>query len=171
MLLGNTVPSVNVNEGFIDEGMKLLRLHIDDLYATLGGQTLGRSSPGRAAGIISYVSGLRSSCEARDLYKGLPTVISAEQLGSELRVIYDGLREDGRHYLAEVREDLRKSLCSENIFAVTETVNRSSLEVVTVIVGAALRLPRDFNSIAVTVAAIVLKAGLRDFCADRTTPA
>lgn len=158
----------SLNDSYIDEGTRLLLLDLEDLYATLGLQLLGRAPPGTAAGIATYLCSLRSSCEAREFYRELTGGISTSQLTSDLRVIYEGLKASGRRYLAEADPDLRRSLCNENIFAAAEAQTRSSLAVVTVIIGAALRLPPDLNPVAITVGAIVLKLGLRNFCANRT---
>ncbi len=160
-----TVQSCSTNEALIDEGARLLSLDLDDLYATLGMQLLGRASPGTAAGIVAYFSGLRSSCEAREFYPALPASVTSGQLTSELRVIYEGLKADGKQYLVDMNEDLRRALCSENVFAASGAPTRSALAVVSVIIGAALRLPRDFDAVAVTVGVIMLKVGLRNFCA------
>ena len=52
-------------EDLTNEAMKLLRMEIDELYATLGGQLLARNLPSRVAGIVSYLSAVRSASEAK----------------------------------------------------------------------------------------------------------
>jgi len=151
-------------ETLVDEGMKLLALEIDDLYAALGAQLLGQNLPGRVAGIVSYLSALRNAFEAIDLYRALPSPLSQVGIGNGLRVINDGLRDDGRRYFRGVSADLRNALCKDDIFDLAETPAPSSVGVVITLVGAALRIPREFDAISVTIAAIILKLGLPNFC-------
>ena len=149
---------------FVDEGMKLLALEIDDLYAALGAQLLGQKLPGKVAGIVSYLSALRNACEATDLYRALPSPLSQVGIGNGLRVINDGLRDDGRRYFSGVSADLRNALCKDDIFDLAKTPAPSSVGVVITLVGAALRIPREFDAISVTISAIILKLGLPNFC-------
>ncbi len=151
-------------ETLVDEGMKLLALEIDDLYAALGAQLLGQNLPGRVAGIVSYLSALRNACEATDLYRALPSPLSQVGIGNGLRVINDGLRDDGRRYFSGVSADLRNALCKDDIFDLAKTPASSSVGVVITLVGAALRIPREFDAISVTISAIILKLGLPIFC-------
>lgn len=151
-------------EVLTDEAIKLLELEIDALYATLGAQLLGQNFPARTASIVSYISALRSAAEAKSLYQALPSLTSMEESGTGLRVIYEELKQDGMRYFSEVTEDLRKAVCKEDIFRLTDTPERSSIEVVVTLVAAALRMPPKFDPIAVTVSAILLKLGLRNFC-------
>jgi hypothetical protein len=156
-------------ETFVDEGMKLLALEIDDLYAALGAQLLGQHLPSRVAGIISYLSSLRNASEATDLYRALPSPLSQVGIGIGLRTINDGLMEDGRRYFTCVAADLRSALCKDDIFHIAETPTRSLVGVVIMLVGAALRIPREFDAISVTISAIILKMGLPNFCGKRET--
>jgi hypothetical protein len=151
-------------ETLVDEGIKLLALEIDDLYAALGAQLLGQNLPGRVAGIVSYLSALRNACEATDLYRALPSPLSQVGIGNGLRVINDGLRDDGRRYFTGVSTDLRNALCKDDIFDLAKTPAHSSVGVVITLVGAALRIPREFDAISVTISAIILKLGLPIFC-------
>jgi hypothetical protein len=148
----------------VEEGMKLLALEVDDLYAALGAQLLGQNLPSRVAGFVSYLSALRNACEATDLYRALPSPFSQIEIGNGLRVINDGLRDDGRRYFTDVSPDLRKALCKGDVFDLAETRTPSSVGVVITLVGAALRIPREFDAISVTISAIILKIGLPNFC-------
>ena len=65
-------------------------------------------------------------------------------------------------------EDLRKALSNEDILSLSEHVNRSTLQIIVVIVGGTLRMPVELEPISVTVSAILLKVGLRNFCTDST---
>ena len=152
---------------FVDEVMKLLALEIDDLYAALGAQLLGQNLPGRVAGIVSYLSALRNACEATDLYRALPSPLSQVGIGNGLRVINEELKDDGKRYFTGVSADLRNALCKDDICNLGQTPTPSLVGIVIMLVGAALRIPREFDAISVTISAIVLKLGLSNFCGKR----
>ena len=147
-----------------EEGIKLLRLEIDELYASLGAQLLGQRFPSRAAGIVSYLAAIRSASSAKFFQESLPVLLAPGELQSGLREIYEELKRDGMNLLDEVEEDLRKALCNDDVLRLTDQVNRSTMQAVIMIVGACLRLPREFEPISATVAAILFKQGLRNFC-------
>jgi hypothetical protein len=147
-----------------DEAMKLLRMDVEDLYATLGGQLLAKELPSRVAGIVSYLSAVRSASEAKSFYEALLPDPNLTDWGGGLGVIYEQMKRDGMGFLQEVRGELRKVLCNEDILRLSDQVNRSTMQIIVIVVRATLGLPRDFDAIAVTVAAILLKMGLRDFC-------
>jgi hypothetical protein len=156
-------------ESLADEGAKLLALEIDDLYIALGAQLLGQSLPAKVAGLVSYLSALRKAYEAMELDHGLPSPFSPVGIGNGLRAINDALREDGKRYFTEVSEELRNALCKNDLRNLAEGRGSSTMVgIMIVIVGAALRIPREFDAISVTVAAIVLKLGLADFCAAKS---
>lgn len=151
-------------EDLTDDAMKLLRLEIDELYATLGGQLLARNPPSRAAGIVSYLSAVRSASEAKSFYEALPLTPALAEWGGGMGVIYEELKRDGMRFLADVREDLKKAICNEDILRLSDQVNRSTMQIVIMIVDAIFRMPREFEPISVTVAVILFKQGLRNFC-------
>jgi len=153
-------------EVLTDDAMKLLELGIDNLYTALGAQLLGQNLPTRAAGLVSYILALRNAAEAKSLYKDLPSLPSATESGTGLRIICEELKQDGMRYLSEVSQGLRKTVCKEDILRLTDNITRSSMEVIILIVGATLRMPREFEPIAVIVSVILLKLGLRNFCSQ-----
>jgi hypothetical protein len=140
-------------EKLSEEAIRLLWMETDDLYAALGGQLLGHSLPTRAAGIVTYLSRVR-----RVSGPGLT------ELGEGLNIIYEELRRDGIRFLTEASGDLGDVLCSEEILRLTDQVTTSSMRIIILLVGSALKLRQQFDPIAATVAAIILKLGLRDFC-------
>ncbi len=150
-------------EVLTDEAMKLLQMDIGELYATLGGQLLGRNAPTRVAGIVSYLSAIRSESLAKNLYEVLPLASAPTDWEYRLGVIYQELKRDGMRHLSEVSEDLKKSLCKEDLLDLCDQVTRTSMQIVIIVVGAALRIPREFDPISATVAAILFKIGLRKF--------
>jgi len=156
-------------EALADEGARLLSLEIDDLYVALGAQLLGQNLPAKVAAIVSYLSALRKAYEAMDLDHALPSPFSQVGISHGLRAINDTLKEDGKNYFIKVSEELRNALCKDEIRNLAETRSASLVGIVIVIVGAALRIPREFDAISVTVSAIVLKLGLKNFCEMRTT--
>lgn len=148
------------------EGMKLVQLDVDQLYATLGGQLLSRNLPTRVAGFIRYLSAVLSASEAKALYHRLPAEPSLTEWGRGLGIIYDELRQDGIDFIDEMRTDLRKSICNEDILRLSSQLNVSTLQIVILVVSATLRMPREFDPIAVTVAVILVKIGLQKFCSE-----
>jgi hypothetical protein len=55
-------------------------------------------------------------------------------------------------------------VCNEDIIALADDINGSSMQILVMIVGAILKMPAQFESISATLAAILCKSGLRDFC-------
>lgn len=151
-------------ETLVSETEKLLRVGIDELYATLGAQLLVFAAPTRAAGITTYLSAVRNASEATFFLGGLAAGPPLTEWAAGLTLIHDELKAQGTRYLSEKREDLRKALCNPDILAWSDEINRSTIQVLITIVGATLRMPREMDSISATTLAIVLKVGLRDFC-------
>ena len=151
-------------ETLVSETTKLLRMRIDELYATLGAQLLVFTKPTSAAGIVSYLSALRNSSEASLLLEGLSVGPSLTEWATGLEYVHEMLESQGKRYLTEKREDLRKSLCNQEILALSDEINSSTIQILMTIIGATLRFPRELDSISATTLAIVLKSGLRNFC-------
>jgi hypothetical protein len=151
-------------EVLTNEGMELLRLELGELYAMLGAQLLGQNLPRRAAGIASYLSAIRSASEAKTFYQALSSENSVREWGRGVGVIYEELKQDGVRHIEEISPVLRKALCNEDILRLSDSATRSAIQIVVLVVGAALRMPREFDPISVTVSAILFKLGLRSFC-------
>jgi hypothetical protein len=75
-------------EVLTEEAMKLLHVGIDELYATLGGQLLWRNLPSRTAGIVTYLSALRSASEATLLFEQVPDGANIPECVTGLNKIY-----------------------------------------------------------------------------------
>lgn len=155
-------------EASTNEAMKLLRMELDALYVTLGSQLLARNLPSRTAEIVSDLCAFRSLSEQKSRYTAQPSQSLLPGWRKRLGRIYDELRQDGKSYVAKMGEDLRKALSNEDILSLSEHVNRSTLQIIVVIVGGTLRMPVELEPISVTVSAILLKVGLRNFCTDST---
>jgi hypothetical protein len=154
------------NEALVSETSKLLRMRIDELYATLGAQLLVFTKPTSAAGIVSYLSAIRNSSEANLLLEGLSAGPSLTEWATGLGFIQETLERQGKRYLTEKREGLRNALCKEEILTLSDEVNYATIQILVTIIGATLRFPRELDSISVTTLAILLKLGLRNFCAS-----
>ena len=151
-------------EVLTDEAMKLLRVGIDELYATLGGQLLSRNLPSRTAGIITYLSAVRSASEATFLFHELPSGLGFSEWAKGFNTIYEELREDGIRFLREAKTDLQKAICNEEMLRLSGEISRSSMQIIILVVGATLRMPREFDPVAVTIANLLVKIGLQNFC-------
>jgi hypothetical protein len=151
-------------ETLVSETDKLLRMGIDELYATLGAQLLVFTPPTRTAGMMSYLSAVRSASEANFFLEGLSAGPPLTEWATGLGLIHEELKTQGKRYLSEKKEDLRKALCNQDILAWSEDVNRSTIQILITIVGATLRMPRELDSLSATTLAIILKLGLRSFC-------
>jgi hypothetical protein len=151
-------------ETLVSETTKLLRMRIDELYATLGAQLLVFTKPTSAAGIVSYLSALRNSSEASLLLEGLSAGLSLTEWATGLEYIHEMLEGQGKRYLTEKREGLRKALCNQEILALSDEINCSTIQILMTIIGGTLRFPPELDSISATTLAIVLKMGLRNFC-------
>jgi hypothetical protein len=151
-------------EELTTEAMRLLPLGVDELHMVLGCQLLAAEKPTRVAGIISYLSASKKARQARNLYATLPSKPEASDWETGLEVVCDELRQDGIRFLGGVKEDLRKGVCNEDIIALADEINNSSMQILVMIVGAILKMPPQFESISATLAALLCKSGLREFC-------
>jgi len=151
-----------------DQAIKLIGMELDELYVTLGSQLLAKDSPSRTAGVVSDLFAFRSMSEQKSRYAVPLSDSPPNGWRKRLGEIYDELRQDGKGYLADIREDLRKALCNDDILSLSDHVNRSTLQIIVVIVSGTLRMPVELEPISVTVSAILVKIGLRNFCVSST---
>jgi hypothetical protein len=151
-------------EELTTEAMQLLPLGVDELYMILGSQLLAAEKPKRVAGIISYLSAARKTRQARNLYETLPAKPDSSDWEEGIEIICNELRQDGVRFLDNIKPDLQKGVCNEDIIALADDVNGSSMQILVMIIGAMLKMPPQFESISATLAAILCKLGLRDFC-------
>lgn len=145
-----------------DEVVKLLRMNLDNLYTTLGGQLLGTALPSTVAGIVSYLAAARSATEAKALHDTLPQFMPPHDWGEGLGVICEELKQDGMRYLSERTQELGQALNNEDLLLLAEQVSPSHIQVILMVVAAVLRLPQALDTISVTITAILLKQGLRN---------
>lgn len=146
------------------EAMKLLTIGIEELYVVLGCQLMVSSRPGRVAGMISYQTALKKMIETQDMDVRVPIATDLTDWGRGFNVMYEELKQDGIRFLDAVRDELRKGLCNEEILAIADEITSSSMQIIILIVAAILRMPPQMESLSATVAVILCKSGLRDFC-------
>ena len=94
--------------------------------------------------------------------------LSLQDLSSGLGSIYEELMREGMRYVSEAADELRKTLNNEDLLRLSEETSPSHAQVILMVVAAALRLPRYLDMISVTVTAILLKQGLRNFCEQKS---
>jgi hypothetical protein len=140
---------------------------MDELYGTLGGQLMGSMRPTQAAGIISFLFTAESASKAKVLLSSLPSVTFSPEWQEGVQVICDEFTREGRNYVKQIRQELCTSLNDNNeeIFQLSEQRDRSSIHAIVMVIAAILKLPRELEPLSATVTAILLKHGLRDFCA------
>ena len=153
-------------EALTEETVKLLRMSLDALYTTLGGQLLGTAAPSRVGGIVSYLAAARFASDATALHGNLPAALSLHDLSNGLGLISEELMREGMRYVAEKTAELREALNNDDLLRLSDETSRSHIQVILMVVAAVLRLPRELDTIAVTVTAVLLKRGLRNFCRE-----
>jgi hypothetical protein len=151
-------------EELTSEAMQLLPQEVDELYMLLGCQLLVSEKPTRVAGIAGYLSAARKARKAKNLYAMLPSKPDAADWEQGLESICNELIQDGMRFLDQVKEELRKGVCNEDIINLADDINESSMQILVMIVGAVLKMPLQFESVSATLAALLCKSGLRDFC-------
>ncbi len=149
-----------------DKVIKLLQIGMHELYGTSGGQLMGTMRPTQATGIVSFFFTAESASKAKALLSSLPSVTVSPEWNEGVQIICDEFTREGRNYIKEIRQELWAALNDHNeqIFQLSEQRDRSSIHAIVMVIAAILRLPRDLETFAATVTAILLKQGLRDFC-------
>jgi len=146
----------------VDSAMKLFSVDTNDLYAVLGMQLLACAKPTRAAGIVTFLSAIRQANQAVNFIDILrPDLI---ERGEWFEVVHEELKRDGVRYLADISGELRKALCNDEILRLSDQLSPSNLHVIIMLVGAALKVSTQFDSICATIAVLILKNGLRNLC-------
>jgi hypothetical protein len=146
------------------EAMQLLPMGLEELYMILGSQLLVSAKPTRVAGIMTYLSAARKAKEAKELYATVPVTPTPADWSAGLESIYNELIRDGIEFIEEVKPELRRGVCNEDIFALSDKVDNSSVQIVVMVIGAVLKMPPQFENISAVLAAILYKVGLREFC-------
>jgi hypothetical protein len=151
-------------EELTTEAMQLLPMGLEELYMILGAQLLVSAKPTRVAGIMTYLSAARKAKEAKELYATVPVTPTASDWSAGLDTIYNELIRDGIQFIDDIKHDLRRGVCNEDIFALSDKMDSSSMQIVVMVIGAVLKMPPQFENISAVLAAILYKLGLREFC-------
>jgi hypothetical protein len=151
-------------EELTTEAMQLLPMGLEELYMILGAQLLISAKPTRVAGIMTYLSAAKKAKEAKELYATLPVTPTPSDWSSGLDTIYNELIRDGMQFIEEVKQSLRRGVCNEDIFVISDKMDSSSMQIVVMVIGAVLKMPPQFENISAVLAAILYKVGLREFC-------
>jgi hypothetical protein len=130
----------------------------------LGAQLLGRADPTRAAGIIALFSAVRHADRAINFIEVLRPGLT--QGSGWLEIIHEELKRDGIRYLSEVSGELRRGLCKEDVVRLSQQVNPENLHTLILLIAALLGISRGFEAISATVAVLLLKFGLAEFCRE-----
>ena len=146
------------------EAMQLLPMGLEELYMILGAQLLVSAKPTRVAGIMTYLSAARKAREAKELYATLPLTPTPADWSAGLESIYNELIRDGIQYIEEVKQELHRGVCNEDIFSLSDKMDSSGMQIVVMIVGAVLKMPPQLENVCAVLAAILYKIGLREFC-------
>jgi len=83
-----------------------------------------------------------------------------------LGVICEELKQGGIRYLSETTPELREALNNEDVLHLSEQPTHAHLQIILMVVASVLRLPRELETVAATVTAILLKRGIRNFCRE-----
>lgn len=164
---------LSIKELSIDElttqAMQLLSIDLPELYAVLGFQLIGYSRPARVAGIISYHTTLQRIVDGQSLYNSLGVGYPMAELSKGIDVMYEELKQDGARFLETVREELQTVLRTPEILELADRATASRIQVMVLMIAGALRMPAQMESLAATIAAIIYKSGLKEFCDEYST--
>jgi hypothetical protein len=151
-------------EELTEEAMALLSRELEDLYVVLGWQVLASSSPTRVAHIMSRLAGGCKAEAGGGFASGSAFELRVSDWEAALDSVSGDLQHEGILFLATVRDDLRTGLCSVEVLSFSDEISRSGMQIIVMIIAAVLKVPVQIESVSATLAAIVSKIGLKDFC-------
>jgi hypothetical protein len=164
---GFSIKDLSIDE-LTTQAMQLLSISLSDLYVVLGFQLIGYSRPARLAAIISYQTSLQKILDRQNPINTLNVASPLGDLSNGLDAVYEELKEEGFQFVQAAREELSKVLGTAESLELAHRVTASSMQVMVVVIAGALRMPPQTESVAATIAAIVCKSGLKDFCQVQT---
>ena len=144
-------------EELTGEALRLMQIGLDNLYVVLGCQRMGSMRPSRIAAWVHYQAALKEILETQ-----------TQSAGSELQgflSVADELRREGIRFLESVSKELREVFDNDDLLRCTDEITPSTMQIIVVMTGAALRMPPQLEAISATVAAILCTLGLKKFCA------
>jgi len=146
------------------QAMQLLSIGLAELHAVLGLQLTGYSRPARIADIIRYHTALQRMLEGQRLNDSLAGGMTEFSRGLDL--VYEELKRDGVSFIEGVRDELCKVLATPEALELADHATASSIQITVLIVSGALRMAPQTESLAATIAAIIWKSGLKNFCRE-----
>jgi hypothetical protein len=163
---GFSIKDLTIDE-LAAQAMQLLTFTLIELYAVLGLQLVAYSQPARLAGVISHHTTLRKTLDG-ELQSGAPdSARPISELSRGLDMAYAELEQEGLRFVTAVKEELCKLLCTQETLELADRTTASSMQVLILLITGALRMSPQTESLAPTIAAIVCKSGLKDFCQIR----
>jgi hypothetical protein len=151
------------------QALQLLNISLADLYTVLGFQLAGYSRPARLATLIQYHSSLEKFLESPATYAGAGGASPVQDVSRGLKSVYEELCQEGMAFVENVREELSKVLSSSESLELAHRATVASMQILVLMIAGALRMPPQTESLAATIAAIVCKSGLKEFCQMRTS--
>jgi|GEM_PF-1165981 len=144
-------------EELTSEALRLMQIGLDNLYVVLGCQLMGSMRPSRIAALIHYQTALKEILETQK-----PSAGSEVHRG--FLFVADELKREGMRFLDSVTSELREVLDNEDLLRCTDEITPSTMQIIVVMTGAALRMPPQLEAVSATVAAILCTLGLKKFC-------
>lgn len=151
----------------VQEGLGLLELSQDDLFAALGAQ----ARPEKAARLTRSARKAASLSESafRDVRALDSYRREVEEETRNVSLATEELAREGKNFFEQFEEELRKAICTPE-GSCREEIEKlmgdaeSLLEKLIPLVIATLNLPAILSSIGVTIAVILMKVGLQTWC-------
>jgi len=163
---GFSIKDLTIDE-LAAQAMQLLTFSLVELYAVLGLQLVCYSQPARLAALINCHTTVRRTLDGELCYSSMGIAHPISDLSRGLDAVYEELEQEGMRFVAALREELCKLLCTPETLELADRTTASSMQVLVLLIAGALRMSPQTESLAATIAAIVCKSGLKDFCQIR----
>jgi hypothetical protein len=145
-------------EELTGEALRLMQIGLDNLYVVLGCQRMGSMRPSRIAAWVHYQAALKEILETQKQSPG-------SELQQGFLLVADELKREGIRFLESVSKELREVFDNDDLLRCTDEITPSTMQIIVVMTGAALRMPSQLEATSATVAAILCTLGLKKFCA------
>jgi hypothetical protein len=160
LMTQSTQPELTVEE-LTAEAMQLLSVGLEELYVVLGCQLMGVARPARVAGLVSQPNALRSVLESNVENNASNAALMDWSRG--FNSVLEELKDLGMSFVAAVAAELPQGISGKEFLELIKEITSASMQVIVLIIGAVLKLPRQIDAIAATVAAIFCKSVKSDF--------
>jgi hypothetical protein len=148
-------------EELTGEAMELLNLGLEELYVILGCQLMTAAQPSRVAELVSHRTVLKDFVESQRSFEPTEPGKALLASGRNFTSMVEELKEDGIRFVTAVEAEMSEGLCGKDVSELAKEISSASVQVIVLIVTAVLKLPRQIEAVAATVAAIFCKSGLR----------